>query len=216
MKGMTITYEVGNSLYLNITNRCSNRCDFCIRQNGDGAYGSNSLWLEREPTEEEILAAVDARDVKKYDEVIFCGYGEPTERLDTLVHVAKALKAKYGCKIRVNTNGQSDLIHGRDTSSLFAGAVDTLSISLNAPNAAEYQRVCHSPASVRMPTARFWTSHHMSSTMFRMSCCRLWMQRSHRTRSGSARRLQSRRAFRSVCGSISEKMHECAADGGCL
>lgn len=64
MKGMTITYEVGNSLYLNITNRCSNRCDFCIRQNGDGAYGSNSLWLEREPTEEEILAAVDARDVK--------------------------------------------------------------------------------------------------------------------------------------------------------
>ena len=82
--------------------------------------------------------------MKKYDEVIFCGYGEPTERLDTLVHVAKALKAKYGCKIRVNTNGQSDLIHGRDTSSLFAGAVDTLSISLNAPNAAEYQRVCHS------------------------------------------------------------------------
>lgn len=144
MKGMTITYEVGNSLYLNITNRCSNRCDFCIRQNGDGAYGSNSLWLEREPTEEEILAAVDARDVRKYDEVIFCGYGEPTERLDTLLHVAKALKAKYGCKIRVNTNGQSDLIFGRDTSSLFAGAVDTLSISLNAPNAAEYQRVCHS------------------------------------------------------------------------
>ena len=144
MKGMTITYEIGNSLYLNITNRCSNRCEFCIRQNGDGAYGSNSLWLEREPTEEEILAAVEARDVTKYDEVIFCGYGEPTERLDTLLHVAKALKAKYGCKIRVNTNGQSDLICGRDTSSLFAGVVDTLSISLNAPNAAEYQRVCHS------------------------------------------------------------------------
>lgn len=144
MKGMTITYEVGNSLYLNITNRCSNHCDFCIRNNGDGAYGSNSLWLEREPTEEEILAAVDARDVAKYDEVIFCGYGEPTERLDTLLSVAKKLKAKYGCKIRVNTNGQSDLICGRDTSSLFAGAVDTLSISLNAPNAAEYQRVCHS------------------------------------------------------------------------
>lgn len=144
MKGMTITYEVGNSLYLNITNRCSNRCDFCIRQNGDGAYGSNSLWLEREPTEAEILAAVDARDVQKYDEVIFCGYGEPTERLDTLLRVAKALKAKYGCKIRVNTNGQSDLICKRDTAALFAGAVDTLSISLNAPNAAEYQRVCHS------------------------------------------------------------------------
>ena len=89
-KAMTIAYAVGKNLYLNITNRCSNRCDFCIRQNGDGAYGSNSLWLEREPTEEEILAAVDARDLKKYDEVIFCGYGEPTERLDTLVHVAKA------------------------------------------------------------------------------------------------------------------------------
>ena len=144
MKGMTITYEVGNSLYLNITNSCSNRCDFCIRNNGDGAYGSNSLWLEHEPTEEEILDAVAARDVKKYDEVIFCGYGEPTERLDTLISVAKKLKATYGCKIRVNTNGQSDLICGRDTAALFTGAVDTLSISLNAPNAAEYQRVCHS------------------------------------------------------------------------
>lgn len=144
MKGMTVTYEIGNSLYLNITNRCSNRCDFCIRNNGDSAYGSTPLWLAHEPTEDEILCAVAARDMDRYDEVIFCGYGEPTERLDVLISVAKILKEKYGCKIRVNTNGQSDLIQGKETAPLFAGAVDTLSISLNAPNAEEYQRVCHS------------------------------------------------------------------------
>lgn len=144
MKGMTVTYEIGNSLYLNITNRCSNRCDFCIRNNGDSAYGSTSLWLAHEPTEDEIFYAVADLDMQRYDEVVFCGYGEPTERLDTLLSVAKKLKEKYGCKIRVNTNGQSDLIFGKETASLFAGAVDTLSISLNAPNAEAYQRVCHS------------------------------------------------------------------------
>ncbi len=144
MKNMTITYVVENSLYINLTNRCSNRCDFCIRNNGDGAYGSDSLWLEHEPTEDEILLALDSRDIESYDEIVFCGYGEPTERLDTLISVAKELKAKHNCKIRVNTNGQSDLRYGRDTAPMFKDAVDTVSISLNAPNAEEYQRVCHS------------------------------------------------------------------------
>lgn len=144
MKDMTITYEVGTALYVNITNRCSNRCEFCIRNNGDGAYGSNSLWLEKEPTREEILASITARDLEKYTELVFCGYGEPTERLEDMVYVAKQVKAKYAIPVRVNTNGQSSLLYGKDTAPMYAGAFDTVSISLNAPNAEEYDRVCHS------------------------------------------------------------------------
>ena len=144
MKDMTITYEVGSALYVNITNRCSNRCSFCIRNNGDGAYGSNSLWLEREPTCKEILASITARDLSQYTELVFCGYGEPTERLADMISVAKAIKAQYDLPIRVNTNGQSSLLHETDTAPMFAGAIDTVSISLNAPNAEEYDRVCHS------------------------------------------------------------------------
>ena len=72
-KGMCIAYEVGTGLYLNVTNRCPNRCSFCIRNNADGAYGSESLWLEREPTVEEIVAAVLERDLTKYTEIVFCG-----------------------------------------------------------------------------------------------------------------------------------------------
>ena len=144
MKDMTITYEVGSALYVNITNRCSNRCSFCIRNNGDGAYGSDSLWLEKEPTPEEILASITARDLSQYTELVFCGYGEPTERLEDMIYVAKQVKAMCALPIRVNTNGQSSLLYGRDTAPMFAGAFDTVSISLNAPTAEEYDRVCHS------------------------------------------------------------------------
>lgn len=144
MKDMTIAYVVENSLYINLTNRCSNRCDFCIRNNGDGAYGSDSLWLEHEPSENEVMEALEKRNIESYDEIVFCGYGEPTERLELLISVSKKLKSKHNCKIRVNTNGQSDLLYGKDTAPMFNGAVDTVSISLNAPNSDDYQRVCHS------------------------------------------------------------------------
>lgn len=144
MKDMTVTYEVDGALYVNITNRCSNRCDFCIRNNGDGAYGSNSLWLSREPTCDEIFESIDARNPENYSELVFCGYGEPTERLDDLVAVAKRVKEKYSVKIRINTNGHSSLIYGCDTAPKYKDVIDTVSISLNAPNAKEYDRVCHS------------------------------------------------------------------------
>ena len=144
MKDMTITYEVDGALYVNITNRCSNRCDFCIRNNGDGAYGSNSLWLNREPTCEEIYASIVESDPTRYSELVFCGYGEPTERLTDLIHVAKLVKEKYSVKIRINTNGHSSLIHGCDTAPMYKDVIDTVSISLNAPNAKGYNKICHS------------------------------------------------------------------------
>ena len=143
-RGMCITYEVDGALYINLTNRCSNNCEFCIRKNGDGAYGSDSLWLLREPSAEETLASVFARDVLSYREIVFCGYGEPTERLDVLREVALGIKEKFpSVRIRVNTNGHSDLINGRDTTADFRGAVDAVSISLNTPNPEKYVAICH-------------------------------------------------------------------------
>ena len=143
-KGMTITYEVDRGLYLNITNRCSNRCDFCIRNNGDGAYGSEPLWLVREPTVEEILEDVFSRDLTGYTEIVFCGYGEPTYRLEDAATVARKIKERYpSLPIRINTNGQSDLILGKNTVKMYEGAFDVVSISLNTPDQEKYVGICH-------------------------------------------------------------------------
>ena len=142
-KSMCICYEVEQGLYINITNRCSNSCSFCIRNNGDGAYGSDSLWLVREPTVEEILSAVFERDLSKYSEVVFCGYGEPAYRLLEAVEVAKEIKKSIpSLSVRINTNGQSDLILGFNTAPLYS-VFDTVSISLNASNKEKYAEMCH-------------------------------------------------------------------------
>lgn len=143
-KGMCITYEVDGSLYVNVTNRCSNRCDFCIRNNADGAYGSEPLWLIREPMTDEILESILARDIKSYNEIVFCGYGEPSYRLYDIREVALKLKSIYeNVKIRINTNGHSDLILGENTAPLYRDAFDTVSISLNSSNSDGYIKTCH-------------------------------------------------------------------------
>ena len=140
---MTITYQVRNSIYVNLTNRCPCACTFCLRSNGPGVYGSDSLWLEREPTVEEVTDDLDRWDYARFREVVFCGYGEPTERLDALLAVADRLKRRDAAlRVRVNTNGLSDLVNGKPTAGLFAGKVDCLSISLNTDDPAEYLAVC--------------------------------------------------------------------------
>ena len=139
---MTATYRVGDGLYVNLTNKCPCACTFCIRQNGDGVYGSDSLWLEREPTADEVCASIEA-NLGDCTELVFCGYGEPTERLDVLLEVAARFKGTHpSTPIRVNTNGLSDLIAGEPTAHRFKGLVDTVSISLNAPTAEEYVALC--------------------------------------------------------------------------
>lgn len=140
---MTITYQVKQSVYVNLTNRCPCACRFCLRNNGSGVFGSGPLWLEREPTLDEVMASLDGWDYSRFREVVFCGYGEPTERLDVLLAVAEYLKRRDSAlRVRVNTNGLSDLINGKPTASLFAGRVDCLSISLNTDDAAEYLDLC--------------------------------------------------------------------------
>lgn len=139
---MTITYKVKNGIYINMTNRCPCACTFCLRQNGDGVYGSDSLWLEREPTLREICDSIDGWELPQYDELVFCGYGEPTERLDDLLEAARYVKSRYAVPIRVNTNGLADLINGRETAPQLQGLIDTVSVSLNATNAEDYNRLC--------------------------------------------------------------------------
>lgn len=142
---MTITYVVENGLYVNMTNRCTNRCDFCIRNNGEGAYGSDSLWLEREPTKEEVFDAIVKAEPGAYREIVFCGYGEPTCRLDDMLWVCHQIREAYpACTIRLNTNGHASLLYGEDVAPRFEGCFDILSISLNAPSAEEYDAICHS------------------------------------------------------------------------
>ena len=101
---MTITYQVKNGIYVNMTNRCPCSCTFCLRVNGDGVYGSDSLWLSREPSVEEVCESLDRWNLADYDEVVFCGYGEPTERLDDLLQVAAYVREHSDIKIRINTN----------------------------------------------------------------------------------------------------------------
>ena len=143
-KAMTILYEVHNGLYVNLTNRCSCACTFCVRQTDDSVGKSDTLWLEHEPSFEEVMEAFKAFDMSKYEELVFCGFGEPTEAFDILKRVAAEAKRRWNIPIRVNTNGQGSLINGRDIAPEFEGLVDTISISLNTPNAEEYLKLTSS------------------------------------------------------------------------
>ncbi len=142
---MTITYEFEGALYVNFTNQCSNDCVFCLRNNHNDVNGEDNLWLDREPTFEEIKADFEKRNMADYIWVVFCGYGEPLMRFDTCIETAKWLKQTYPhIKIRINTNGQVNMIEKRDVTPEFNQIVDALSISLNAPDAQRYDELCKS------------------------------------------------------------------------
>ena len=137
-----ILYTYGGNLYINLTNRCPCACTFCIRSGHEGVGSANSLWLEADPTAEEVIAELKQLDLTPFGEVIFCGYGEPLCALDTLLEVCRYLRTS-GVKIRINTNGLADLIHGKPVAPLLAGLVDIVSVSLNAPDAEKYNALCH-------------------------------------------------------------------------
>ena len=144
---MTITYEYEGALYVNLTNRCNCSCTFCLRHGkAQGSiYTEDSLWLEHEPSHEEAMASFLSRDIPSYREIVFCGYGEPTYRIDEIFALVDELKEKFGDKlppVRINTNGHANLINGRDVCPELKGRIDTLSISLNADNAAAYAAIC--------------------------------------------------------------------------
>ncbi len=137
-KAMTIFYEVHDNLYVNLTNKCPCSCTFCLRQNRDHMEQSDPLWLDHEPTLEEALDALKRFEMDQYSELVFCGFGEPTEALENLLGVAKYVKETFGKPVRINTNGLGNLIHRKDITPLFEGLIDTVSISLNTPDAKRY------------------------------------------------------------------------------
>jgi len=133
-----VTYRIRDALYLNITNRCTNACTFC-RKRHDYHVKGHLLKLPAEPTVADALAGIG--DPAKYDEIVFCGFGEPLLRLDEVKEIATELKRR-GARVRVNTDGLGNLVHGRNILPELAGRVDALSVSLNAPDARTYARIC--------------------------------------------------------------------------
>ena len=135
---MKIIYPVKDGLYFNLTNRCPCACTFCIRQRNEKFYTEDSLWLDHEPSFEEVKAVLLAEDLNKYSEFVFCGFGEPTEALDVLLETARFLKSVSDKPVRINTNGLGNLIHKKDITPLFKGLIDAVSISLNSSDPAVY------------------------------------------------------------------------------
>ncbi|MEM3788322.1 MAG: TatD family nuclease-associated radical SAM protein [Candidatus Bathyarchaeia archaeon] len=145
-KRPSIVYWIGENLYLNITNRCSNNCYFCLRNFRNGVGGFN-LKLEKEPTVNEIIAELEnVINWRNWHEIVFCGFGEPLMRLDCVLEVSRWIRRHYGkiVTIRVDTNGQAFLLNrGRSVIEELKGAgVDKVSVSLNAHDKEIYNQVC--------------------------------------------------------------------------
>ena len=143
-KSPSVVYWLGNSLYLNITNRCPNNCYFCFRKFKNGIHGFN-LKLGKEPSSSDV--AEELRKVvnrKNWSEVVFCGFGEPLERLNCILEVTRRVKKHYGKVVRIDTNGQGYLLNrGREVvKELKEAGVDKISVSLNAHEKATYNQIC--------------------------------------------------------------------------
>ena len=136
-----IAYPIGDSLYLNLTNRCTNACTFCVRTTTDGGMGYD-LWIDHEPTVSEMVEDIKAKGIENYKELVLCGYGEPTERFDDMIEVVRQIKEYCPVKVRLNTNGHANLIAGCDVTEKMEGLIDIVSISLNAPDAKRYNEIC--------------------------------------------------------------------------
>lgn len=137
-----ITYDYFGSLYINMTNRCDCHCVFCIRDQDASALGE--LWLEQEPTREQVLEEILSQDLSQYAEIVFCGYGEPTCRADDMFWICDQLRAAGRedlPPIRLNTNGHGSLINHRDIAPEMQGRLDAVSVSLNGSNQEEYLRL---------------------------------------------------------------------------
>lgn len=135
-----IAYPIRDSVYLNITNQCTLSCAFCPKVHGDFIVKGHNLHLDREPTVDEIIDAVG--DPTRYREVVFCGYGESTLRFETMKEVARRLRKLGAKRIRLDTDGLANFVYERDVTPELAGLIDAISVSLNAPSAEMYTRIC--------------------------------------------------------------------------
>lgn len=138
-----IAYAIRDSLYLNVTNRCTLACTFCPKRT-DWMVKGHYLKLDREPTAAEVREAVARFEGRPFEEIVFCGFGEPTLRPDLLLDLAPGFRAR-GLRVRLDTDGLADLVHGRDVAAELSGVVDEVSVSMNAADAATHARLCPSP-----------------------------------------------------------------------
>lgn len=137
-----IIYLFENTPYFNITNKCPCRCTFCIRNEKDAVGQAKALWHKSQPTFDEIKSAVDAFDWTDVKKAVFCGYGEPTSELELLLKTAKYVKEKVPeIKLRLNTNGLSDLINNRSTAKEICSVIDSVSVSLNEVTSEKYDEI---------------------------------------------------------------------------
>ena len=138
----TIAYVIGDKLYLNITDKCTLRCNFCPKYNGSHQVHEYDLSLHHKPSAQDVINAItDYGDVTQFKEVVFCGYGEPTLRLKELLTIAKHIKDKGG-RLRLNTDGLANRVHKRNVLPELAQSLDAVSVSMNAQNAAVYEQHC--------------------------------------------------------------------------
>lgn len=136
-----IVYSYKDNVYLNITNKCPCACTFCIRSQKDAIGSANSLWLEHNPTFEEVKTALDNYNLDNCKEIIFCGYGEPTNSYEVLIETAKYIRENYKIKTRINTNGLGNLINNKNIAEELCQNIDAVSISLNCSNKEDYFKV---------------------------------------------------------------------------
>lgn len=138
---MSIVYKYHNSLYVNLTNSCTMACTYCIKYRWKGKFRGHNLSLAKEPTAKQVIRAIG--NPKKYEEIVFCGYGEPLLQLEQLKEIAGWVKSRDG-RTRINTSGHANLVYGRNIAPELKGIVDAVSISLNASNPAQYVKL-HKP-----------------------------------------------------------------------
>lgn len=145
MAKAAITYEHGDNLYVNMTNKCPCRCVFCLRDDGGSIYSDN-LWYDgKEPSKEEILESINSHgDLHRYHQIVFCGFGEPACRWDEMMWLCDEIKKMGPFSIRINTNGLGDLINKRQTALDLDNRVDAVSVSLNASTPEKYDEICRS------------------------------------------------------------------------
>lgn len=153
--------EGKRGIYVNITNQCNCACTFCLRSMKKMAEES-TLWLKKEPTVAEVEAELDKLPWDMVSEIVFCGFGEPTMRLDTLLELMRYVKAQHpDMPTRLNTNGLADLQYGRPVAQEFKGLLDTISISLNASYAERY---------VELTRAKFGLESYEAMLKFAVDC----------------------------------------------
>ena len=137
-----IIYTLEGGTYFNLTNKCPCNCAFCIRSKGDAVGDAKELWFDEEPTFDDIKNAIDNYDFSNVTEAVFCGYGEPTNELDLLLETAEYMKKIHPeIKLRINTNGLSDLINGKPTAELICKNIDAVSVSLNEMTSEKYDKI---------------------------------------------------------------------------